>query len=79
VEALREAAEEEFRRRCELEKALREAASLFKRELFEKNDELASLQVRASSSELRSRLLYVYTLIMGHLLLHWNKITCLMV
>ena len=44
VELLRESGDEEFRRRCELEKALREAASLFKRELFEKNEELASLQ-----------------------------------
>lgn len=44
VQALRESSEEEFRRRCELEKALREAASLFKRELYEKNEELSALQ-----------------------------------
>ena len=44
VELLRETSDEEFRRRCELEKALREAASLFKRELFEKNEELVSIQ-----------------------------------
>jgi hypothetical protein len=46
VENLRAAADEEFRRRCALERALRDAASAFKRELFEKGEELASLLVR---------------------------------
>lgn len=46
VESLRIAAEEEFTRRCDLEQALRKAASLFKRELFEKGEEVAALQVR---------------------------------
>lgn len=45
VESLRAAADEEFRRRCALERALRDAASAFKRELFEKGEELASLLV----------------------------------
>lgn len=44
VEVLREAADDEFRRRCELERALRDAAHLFKRELFEKSEEVAGLQ-----------------------------------
>jgi hypothetical protein len=47
VEGLRTAADEEFRRRCALERALRDAASAFKRELFEKGEELASLLVRS--------------------------------
>ena len=42
---MRGAADEEFRRRCALERALRDAASAFKRELFEKGEELASLLV----------------------------------
>ena len=45
VEGLRAAADEEFRRRCALERALRDAATAFKRELFEKGEELASLLV----------------------------------
>lgn len=49
MERLRAAADEEFRRRCALERALRDAASAFKRELFEKGEELASLLVRLST------------------------------
>ena len=45
VERLRAAADAEFARRVEVERALRDAAALFKRELFEKNEEVASLQV----------------------------------
>ena len=36
VASLRESVEDEFKRRCESERALREAAAMFKRELFEK-------------------------------------------
>lgn len=45
VDALKVAADEEFRRRCQLERALRDSASLFKRELHEKNEELLCVQV----------------------------------
>lgn len=45
VDALKVAADEEFRRRCQLERALRDSAALFKRELHEKNEELLSVQV----------------------------------
>jgi hypothetical protein len=54
VESLRVTAEEEFTRRCDLEQALRKAASLFKRELFEKGEEVAALQVQHALSHLLS-------------------------
>ena len=39
---------EEFKKRCDLERSLREAASIFKRELYEKEEALA-----AAHAELR--------------------------
>jgi hypothetical protein len=50
VENPRAAADEEFRRKCALKRALRDAANAFKRELFEKGKELASLLVRLLQS-----------------------------
>ncbi|KAK9815831.1 hypothetical protein WJX72_010467 [[Myrmecia] bisecta] len=48
MEEVRVRGEEEHGKRVELEMALREAAAIFKRELFDKNEELASLQAELS-------------------------------
>ena len=44
VEELRRVGQSEVVRRQELEAALRESAAIFKRELYEKNEELVALQ-----------------------------------
>jgi hypothetical protein len=46
LEALRNTSEDEFQRRTALERALREAAQLFKRELWDKGEEVAELRIQ---------------------------------
>lgn len=49
MEELRGAGQSEYARRVELESALREATSIFKKELFARNEQIATLEVWLAS------------------------------
>lgn len=51
VDEIRETGDEEFKKRCQVEKALRQAASIFKKELHEKNEELGILNGQLRSMQ----------------------------